>query len=886
MFYRQLNLYAHARFPEDLVFVHNLLNAYARPETRDNAARQRLLREYWFYDDQLRRMLFEQLSQQGQLYPELAEIRTANPGVVNGQFDQALAANPAAVQFAAEAEAWLSHFEAAAPAARALAVAYPGRREFTGKASALYRSLAAYDPRNTEIAVSMSAREQSANPREAGILARMGDILADRDLFTRARVYWERMPAAQPGNPEAYLDAATVYWDYYRYNDALRWIAAARKKFDDPARFAYQAGAIYEGKRDYANAVREYVAGALDRQSAASNRVLRLLNRPQTRDLVERATAAAVAIDASDQAVALRISVLEAQQRRQDIETLLSARVEAEKSPAGLTSLQETARRLGFDRIEARANQRMAPLTSDPVDKMRLILANVRLLESKKQIDEAGRVVDALYRDHPLILGIVRGAVDFHVRNGQNAQATNLLLEAATHARTDLAAQFTLEAARIATGAGQFDRARTLLSGLLASDPLRAEYLTAVADTYLRAKDDGGFRDYQLATIQRLKQSSLTAAQRVERIAVVRRSLIPAMDRLKDYAGAVAQYIEVVNAYPEDEGLTKESAAYAVAHAQAGPLVAFYRKTINEAPLDYRWPIVLGRIETVTEDFPAAIADYERGIKARPDRADVLEAKARLEERLMRFDDAMKSYGRLYELAYRNPRWLIKVAELHARLGQNSEAVSALKTAIIGARTETADADFEIAGQLEAWHILPDAVTFAERGASLAGEELFKRPDHVATYARIMARARRTDAVLSHLGSKTGAGGQAARMAGSIVAETYTPEEKLRLEQALNAEAARIGPVFRDATLMPLATAAGLVGLESRWRRDTMDRQTSGVDEQWIKLESRRGLYTPLGRALEEYAARHTGQPAEATALFSMLLRPSSPTAIWKVRCA
>ena len=297
VFYRQLNLYAHARFPEDLVFVHNLLNAYARPETRDNAARQRLLREYWFYDDQLRRMLFEQLSQQGQLYPELAEIRTANPGVVNGQFDQALAANPAAVQFAAEAEAWLSHFEAAAPAARALAVAYPGRREFTGKASALYRSLAAYDPRNTEIAVSMSAREQSANPREAGILARMGDILADRELFTRARVYWERMPAAQPGNPEAYLDAATVYWDYYRYNDALRWIAAARKKFDDPARFAYQAGAIYEGKRDYANAVREYVAGALDGQSAAANRVLRLLNRPQTRDLVERATAAAVAVD-------------------------------------------------------------------------------------------------------------------------------------------------------------------------------------------------------------------------------------------------------------------------------------------------------------------------------------------------------------------------------------------------------------------------------------------------------------------------------------------------------------------------------------------------------------------------------------------------------------
>ena len=102
----------------------------------------------------------------------------------------------------------------------------------------------------------------------------------------------------------------------------------------------------------------------------------------------------------------------------------------------------------------------------------------------------AARVVDALYRDHPSILGVVRGAVDFHVRNGQPAEAIGELLDASKRARADLASQFTLEAARIATEAGQFDRARALLGELLKADPLRAEYLTAMADTYLRAKDD------------------------------------------------------------------------------------------------------------------------------------------------------------------------------------------------------------------------------------------------------------------------------------------------------------------------------------------------------------------------------------------------------------
>jgi Tfp pilus assembly protein PilF len=865
--YRQLNVYAHRRFPEDLVFVHNLLDAYDRKETYDSAAADGLLRQYWFYDAGLRSDLFERLSAQGRLYPELAEIRSANPGIVNGRFDQALAANPAAVEFAAEAEAWLSHFEAAAPAARALAEAYPGAGEFTATASSLYRSLAAYYKEDTEIAVALAGDEQRANPRDPAILARMGDILADRELFGRASAFWERMPAAQPGKPEAYLDTATVYWDYYLYKDALRWIAAARKQFQDPALFAFQAGAIYEGRRDDRAAVREYLAGALHGEGNARGRLLRLLSRPGTGALVDRATADAIANVAAPEAVSLRIAVLEARQRRPELETLLEARAEAEQSPAALTELQETARRLGFDAIEERASERAAAIVNDPVDKMRLTLAYARLLESKKDVAGAARVADALYRGYPLILGVVRGVVDLHVRNREPGEAIDILLDAAKHARADLAARFTLESARIATAAGQFDRARGLLAGLVATDPLSAEYLAAMADTHLQARDDTGFRNYQLAAIGRLKQSPLSPADRTARIATLRRGLIPALDRLNDGAGAVDQYIEVVNAYPEDEALTREAASYAVAHGQAGRLVAFYRKNAAAAPLDYRWPIVAGRIETVAEDYPAAIADYERAIKARPDRADVLESKAGLEERLMRFDDAIASYGRLYDLSYRDPQWMIKVAELQARSGRSAEAVQALQTAIVGARTETADADFAIAERLETWRILPEAAAFADRGARLAAADLFQDSGWVAIYARIMARARRMEAVLSRLGVNPEIDQRVTREAGEIVGATYTPEEKARLEQALVAAGAGRPVPYRDATLLPVAQAAGLADLEARWRHQFMAAGRQQVDQSYVTLQSQRGLFADLGRQLEQYAAAHRGQPVEGNAL-------------------
>jgi tetratricopeptide (TPR) repeat protein len=859
--YRQLNVYAHERFPGDLVFVHNLLNAYAAEPTRDRAAAERLLRQYWFYDPALRSRLFEMLSAGGRLSAELAEVRAARPA-------PGISTNPAALQFVMEAEAWQSHFEAAAPAARELAAAYPGRREFAGMASALYRSLAAYDPRDTAVALTMAGYEQRSNPRDSEILARMGDICADRQLFTRARTYWERMPSSRPGDPDAYLDTATVYWDYYRYDDALRWIAAARKKFDRPALFAYQAGAIYEGKRNFGAAVREYVAGAQDGDKSAEQRLIRLMSRPQTSGIADRATQAAMAHNPTPEAVRLRIEVLEAMQRRRDLESLLRARVEAERSSTELSTLQEDARRLGFDSIEERAGERLAALSHDPVDQMRLTLVHARLLESKRNIAGAARVVDALYRNHPVILGVLRGAVDFHVRNHQPTAAMDLLLDASGRARADLAAQFTLEAARIATGAGQFDRARSLLNGLLAADPLRTEYLAAMADTYLRAGDDRAFRDYQLALIERIRQAPLTPAQRTERIAAVRRSLVPVLDRLKDSAGALDQYIGVLNSYPEDEALAKETAAYAVAHGEKDRLIAFYRKTATASPLDYRWPVVLARIETVVEDYPAAIADYERGSKARPDRTDILEAKALLEERLVRYADAANTYGRLYDLSYRDPEWLVRAAELRARLGQNDAAVDALRTAVIGARSETADADFEIAGHLDSWYILPAAVTFAEHGASLDGAELFKDGEHAATYASVLTHARRLEPVLARLGSNPSTDGRVTQVAGAIVAETYTPEEKLRFEQALTEQAARVQRPVRDAVLLPLAAAAGLAELQARWRWDSMNAPgTQQVDAAWVALESQRGEYAGLGRQLEEYAAKHSGQPLESSSL-------------------
>ncbi len=822
----ELNLYAHQRFPEDLVFVRNLLNRYDSQGNSGAGAALALLHDYWFYDAELKRRYFERLSSTGELMKQIELLRRDHPEIQAEQWRQLAISNPAALQLNAEAEAWLSHFEAAAPGLRAIAELYPGSTEKDSAASSIYRSLAAYFPADTQVAAGFARKAYESDASNTKLLETVGDVYADKEDFGKAAAAWNAIPRVFPGKPDGYLEAATVYWDYYRFSDALRLIREARTRYRDKAMFAYEAGAIEEGRRDYERAVEEYLAGWKDGNQQARARIVRLAGRPAQRDLIYRMTANA---DAE-----LRIDVLKAQQRKAELEAFLAREIAAAKGIADIVPLVEASREQGFEAIERQGLEREIAVTLDPVERMRLRIELGKYFEAHKDIAAAARVFEALYSENPAVLGVIRARVDFDTRNKRDAEAVAALTEAAAKARADLAARFRFEAARIATNAGRIGEARGLLAGLLKTDPYRADYLAQMAETYAAGNDDAGFVRFAEAEIDALKKAPLPAEERKSRIAALRRRLILTLARLGDYAAAVEQYIEVVDSYPEDENLSREAALFASAHGRGDQLISFYRKTIAAAPRDWRWPVVLARVETAMENYPAALEAYAAAMKARPDRADLVQARGELEERLLRFEDAIKTYTRLYGLTYNDPQWLDKAAEFQARLGRGSEAAATLERAHIGAGGETVTGLFAIAEYLDRWHLSADAVRYAERGFTLAGKDLaLKYPGALDVYARIMAGARRNDAILSIDAKQV----NAIRSAGQRIAELYTPEEKAEL-------AARpdIGPT--------LAQAAELEDNLARYLSTEPSRS------RWIALESRRGLYEPLSRDLEALASQ------------------------------
>jgi Tfp pilus assembly protein PilF len=904
-YYIRLNEFAHQRFPHDLFFTRNLINGYPHVSV---ARRDQLLRENWWLAEDLRNRYFELLARTGRLDSELAALKQAEPTAQQGKWSDLAACNPVYTRFVGEANLWRSHFEQAAPMMGALAQQFPGDEELGHRASAVFRSLAAFDPKETDVAVRIEENLYKANPGDRDQLARIGDILADRELFDRAAPYWDRMTQVRQGEAKAYLDPATVYWDYFNFETALKLLNEGRAKLDDPTLYSYEEGAIYENQRDYEKAVAEYVKGALKEQEGGQcySRLLQLAPRKKLRDTADQATASLAQGDNPKlEAVKLRMAVLDVQNRPKDVEGLLADITARTNSLELLEWLEQTAREKSLSNVQEGVLEREAVVTTDPIRRLEIRYSLVSFYENQKKLDAAQRRLEQLYRENPKIMGVVRATVDFYWRHKEQQPAIDVLLQAAKDSYPDLHKQFLYEAARKETDAGQYANARKILEGLLADAPYNDEYLAATADTFARGGDDQGLKAFYLEKVDLFRKSNVPQDQKTREIAGLRRGLIPALTRLKDYAGAVDQYIEIVNKFPEDDGLVNETALYAQKYSREKQLTDYYANTIKQSPKDFRWPMVLAKTETQLEHYPAAIDAYTLAIQMRPDRADMRTARAELLERTMRFDEAAADYQRLYELNYHDTRWMEKLATVRARQGRVSETVAALQIALVDGRPEKPSNYFEVARRLEQWGMLQQAREFAQKGADSAGRDLLAVADNrsgAQIYTRIMTRTRQPGAAYQRLwqgvadGNSLGAqiavavqqvekngilsitdrqwrereirmrqdssrAGMTAAMTemGSAVNRYFTPEEKVAFGSWLERTASNASTDDLINYYLSAAASANLSDLEARWN-DRLMMMHARVDggqfkSRLVTLQTQRLRFEELGGQLERYAA-------------------------------
>ena len=143
-------------------------------------------------------------------------------------------------------------------------------------------------------------------------------------------------------------------------------------------------------------------------------------------------------------AVYLRVKVLEAQNRKEEMTAFLDSIANSTTSIEQAEDIETLAQQKSLERVRQDALEKQAALTTDPVTRLQLRYQLIRLYESRKDFAAAQKNVEALYHDNPKILGVVRSTVDFYWRMKMQPQAIAVLLQAAKDSYPDLSKQFTL----------------------------------------------------------------------------------------------------------------------------------------------------------------------------------------------------------------------------------------------------------------------------------------------------------------------------------------------------------------------------------------------------------------------------------------------------------
>src|SRR6185369_16131965 len=132
---------------------------------------------------------------------------------------------------------------------------------------------------------------------------------------------------------------------------ALATIAKIRTLQKQDSLFAYEAGAIYESKRDYPKAIDEYAKSLADQSDLAWNRLGQLYGRKKFTELIRKELEAQLQKNPQDERIWTgTIEFYNGQKEKEIVRSLLNRAVESLKPEpfrSVAESLKQTARDLG-----------------------------------------------------------------------------------------------------------------------------------------------------------------------------------------------------------------------------------------------------------------------------------------------------------------------------------------------------------------------------------------------------------------------------------------------------------------------------------------------------------------------------------------------------------
>lgn len=758
-----LGLYtlAHERFPHNLDFVRGLLWYYDRHAQWDEW--RKLMAEYYFVSRELRDEFLSQLAKRNELRLYFEQARERGKAQANDEGARVLDSLPYKL-FRADAAAHLANYEEAIDAYRELNRLYPNTPEFAERLISFTRSLGERNPRFLEEAASAAHDMAEAFPSSREYRTRAGEIQAELGRYDRARGEWEQIIQTGRGAPDTYLETATVYWDYFQYEDALRTLSKLRNELHDPVIYAFQAGAILEAEHKTSAAINEYVK-ALDYDGAdeetvgsgqAKRRLVKLYKRAGVPEQLQAAFEHERARRSDSSSLVLDYADLlgKAGEARRAA-ALLKQEIAQSRSREFLNAARGVLSTKDDDGVSELALRRLVAVTKTPHYAISYRLQLATDAEGRGDRREAEATLAQLVKDFPTNYGVLDEADSLYWRMGLREDSLRVLADAA---RRGLGRFHYIFGRKLATRLSLMNRlpeAERVLAELHAKDKLNTEVFHELARIYLRTSNTVALKQAFQETLAAINEQDLDRRELHAQTAALRKQMIDAFTRLGDYRAAVEQHIEIINREPDDEENVDAAIGYVKRYGGADTLLDYYQKTARAAYKNYRWNVVLARIYEAKNDLQSAAQNYKAAISNQPEMAELYDALADVYTRLKSYDAALEALNHAAELTNDDPQYVRRRVEVLLKAGRKREAEAERQKLpdVIAPKRETVGDEFAEAERLRATEKSKAVAAYREAFDKLLADPLAHelKASEIAAYVQTVRDEERLDQVTERL---------------------------------------------------------------------------------------------------------------------------------------
>lgn len=665
---------AHERFPHNIAFVKGLLSYYR--QNKMDAEYRKLLAEYYFESPEIRADFLNDLAKTG-------ELRGYLQNSVEPSTDNSLASLPYKL-FRADAFAQLSDFENSIIYYRELDSLYPNTPEFSEHFLSIARSFGQTN-RNLLLESATFARNQAErSPANANYRIRAGEIHAELGDYAQSRANWEKLIALDAGEKESYLNTATVFWDYFQFDDALKTISDLRRKNDDENLYAFQMGAILEAKKEKRAAISEYLK-ALDENEIsadkwrAKERLKQLFRRNEYAGEINSRFETARKSAQNEFRLTFNFADALYQMKQQpEAVKLILRQIEREKSKENLIEAKQFFRALDETEAHQKSLARLIEISSNQRDAIAFRFQLADNFTENYEPEKAKQILTELVEKFPTNYGVLKETENFYWDLGEREKSVAVLQAARNRARGEYFYQFSRKLARRLTWLNRHDEAEKILAQLQNENPNDGEVFSELTDIYVRTDRASELRKTFDSVIEALKKQELEPRDLKNQSADLRRKMISAFTRLKDYDSAAEQYIEIINREPENEENVEEAISFVKRYGGAEKFLDYYRKVAAESFKNYRWNVVLARIYEAGGDLQNAAENYRTAIFNQPELPELYVSLGEIYLKMQNYQAALENVNKLLELTGEDTKFIKQKAQILEKLGRKTEAEAEL----------------------------------------------------------------------------------------------------------------------------------------------------------------------------------------------------------------